>query len=148
MTIYLEDLMPGRRFAAPTLTVTREEIIEFATKFDPQPFHLSEQGAAASFFGGLCASGWHTTAMTMRLFVDSEFKPAGGIIGFGADELKWLKPVRPGDRLTLGLEVIDARPTRSNPSRGVARLKVDTLNQAGEVVQTMLANLTVPRRPA
>lgn len=147
MTHYLDDLEPGQRFAAPTITVSREEILAFAGKFDPQPFHLDDVAANASFFGGLCASGWHTTAITMRLLVDSEFKPAGGIIGFGADGLKWLKPVRPGDRLTLAIEVIDARPSRSNAARGVGRFKVDTINQHGEVVQTMTANLTLPRRP-
>lgn len=147
MMRYLDDLTPGQRFGTGTLTVTREDILAFAAKFDPQPFHLDDEAAAASLFGGLCASGWHTTAMTMRLMVDSEFKPAGGIIGFGADDLKWTKPVRPGDRLTLALEVLEVRPSRSNPTRGVARIRVNTVDQTGATVQTMIANLTMQRRP-
>ena len=123
-------------------------IKEFAAEFDPQPFHLDADAARRSIFGGLAASGWHTAAMTMRLLVESEFKPAGGIIGAGFDEFRWPAPVRPGDELHLDIEVLEVRPSKSRPSQGMVKVRTTTRNQKGEAVQVSVGNLVVPRRPA
>ena len=96
---YLEDFEPGQKFASGRLRVETDRIKSFAAEFDPQPFHLDEDGARDTFFKGLAASGWHTAAMTMRLLVESDLKPAGGIIGAGFDDMRWPRPVRPGDEL-------------------------------------------------
>ncbi len=144
---YLEDLAPGQRFGSGRLTVTEADIIAFATTFDPQPFHLDEAAARGTIFRGLAASGWHTAALTMRLLVDSEFRPAGGIIGAGMDELRWPRPVRPGDTLRVEVEVLETRPSRSRPDQGLVKTRTTTLNQRDEPVQVLVANLLVPRRP-
>src|SRR6201997_1109990 len=103
--LYLEDFQVGQGFDGSTrIRIDRERIKSFAAEFDPQPFHLDEQAAGSSVFGGLAASGWHTAAVTMRLLVDSEFRPAGGIIGAGFDEFRWPRPVRPGDELHVQCE--------------------------------------------
>src|ERR1700758_4251690 len=107
---YLEDFVVGQTFGSGRARVTTEEIQAFASKFDPQPFHLDEAAAQQSFFRGLAASGWHTAAITMRLLVESELKPAGGVIGAGFEEFRWPKPVRPGDELHIESEVLDVRP--------------------------------------
>lgn len=107
--------------------VEKEDIKAFAAKFDPQPFHLDEAAAHETIFGGLAASGWHTAAMTMRLLVDSEIKPAGGIVGAGFDEFRWPRPVRPGDELRLESEVLDARPSQSRPRQGLIKVRTTTL---------------------
>jgi acyl dehydratase len=119
---------------------------DFAAEFDPQPFHLSEDTARASLFQGLAASGWHTAAMTMRLLVDSDLKPAGGIIGAGFDELRWPLPVRPGDELRVESEILEVRALKSRSDRGVVKVKTTTLNQRDEAVQVSVGNLFVPRR--
>ena len=103
---YFEDFAAGQRFASDRLTVDEAAIKEFAAAYDPQPFHLDDAAARHSLFGGLAASGWHTAALTMRLIVGSEFRPAGGILGFGG-ELAWLKPVRPGDELRIEAEILE-----------------------------------------
>lgn len=121
-------------------------IKEFARDYDPQPFHTDETAAAATFFGELVASGWHTMAVTMRLIVDGEFKPAGGVIGGGVDEFRWPMPVRPGDTLTVVSEVVESRASRSRPEIGLVRVRHSTLNQRGETVQTFIANHVVQRR--
>ena len=113
---------------------------------DPQPFHLDEAAARNSIFGGLCASGWHTLAVTMRLLLDSELKPAGGIIGAGLDECRWPRPVRPGDELRIECEVIEVRPSKSRPEQGLIKLRTTTLNQDGEAVLVHVVNLVVLRR--
>ena len=118
----------------------------FAADFDPQAFHLDEQAARETIFGGLAASGWHTAAVTMRLLVESELKPAGGIIGVGLDEFRWPRPVRPGDELHLESEVLEVWPSRSRPDQGVIKVRTSTLNQNDEPVQGLVANLLVPRR--
>jgi acyl dehydratase len=128
--------------------VDAERIKSFAREFDPQPFHLDESAARASFFGGLAASGWHTAALTMRLLVDGELKPAGGIIGAGFDEFRWLQPVRPGDQLRVESEILDVRPSKSRPTQGLIKVKTTTFNQNGEPVQLFVGNLVVPKRPA
>ena len=143
---YLEDFAPGQRFASGQLKVERERIKSFAAEFDPQPFHLDEEGAKGSVFGALAASGWHTAAMTMRLLVESELRPAGGIVGAGFDELLWPRPVRPDDTLHLEIEVLEVRPSKSRPEQGLIKVRTTTLNQNGEAVQVFVGNLIVPRR--
>ena len=144
---YLEDFEPGQRFASGSLLVEAARIKSFATEFDPQPFHLDEDSARDSFFKGLAASGWHTAAMTMRLLVASELKPAGGIIGAGFDEMRWPRPVRPGDELHVESEVLEVRPSKSRSDQGVIKVRTTTLNQNGEPVQIFVGNLIVLRRP-
>lgn len=146
-TYYLDDLMPGQRFAGGTrIRVDEERIKTFAAEFDPQPFHLDEGLASASIFRGLAASGWHTAAITMRLLVDSECKLAGGIVGAGFDELRWPRPVRPGDALHVECEVLEVRPSKSRPEQGLVKMRTTTLNQNDEVVQISVGNLVVLRR--
>ena len=145
---YLEDFAIGQTYGSGALRVSKEQIRRFAAEFDPQPFHVDEAAVRDTFFTGLAASGWHTAALTMRLLVDSEWKPAGGLIGAGVEELRWPKPVRPGDELRLQSEVIDARVSKSRPGHGVVKVRITTVNQNDEPVQTFIANLIVPRRPA
>jgi acyl dehydratase len=144
---YLEDFTVGQTFGSGRLRITEPQIKAFAAEFDPQPFHLDEEAAQQTFFRGLAASGWHTAAVTMRLLVDSELKPAGGVIGAGFEEFRWPKPVRPGDELHIESEVLDVRPSRSRPNQGLVKLRTRTLNQNNEAVQVQVANLVVPRRP-
>ena len=120
-------------------------IIEFAEKFDPQMFHLNPKSAERSIFKGLVASGWHTAAITMRLFV-RRLNFAQGAIGLGVDELRWPNAVRPGDVLQVETEILEARPSRSKPTYGIIRLQNITKNQRGEIVQSMTAHAMVPRR--
>src|SRR6267378_8191341 len=141
----LDDLKVGDRFKSEPLNVTEKQLIEFAHKFDPQMFHLSRKRAERTIFKGLVASGWHTAAMTMRLFVQT-LNFAEGAIGLGVDELRWPNVVRPGDVLTVETEIVDVRASRSRPNYGIIRLRNVTTNQRGEVVQTMLASAMVPRR--
>jgi acyl dehydratase len=143
---YLEDFTAGQEFASGQLKVDRDRITSFAAEFDPQPFHLNEEAARGSVFKGLAAGGWHTAAMTMRLLVESELKPAGGIVGAGFAECRWPSPVRPDDILHLEIEVLDVRPSRSRPDQGVVKVKTTTLNQRDEPVQVSVGNLIVPRR--
>ncbi|AWN55827.1 MaoC family dehydratase [Methylobacterium sp. 17Sr1-1] len=145
--LFLDDLAPGQVYGSGETTVTEADIVRFAGDFDPQPFHLDAERAKATFFGGLAASGWHTASLTMRLLVGSEMRLAGGIIGAGMDELRWPKPLRPGDTIRLESEVIEVRPSRSRPSQGLAKVRTTTLNQHGEAVQVLVANLLVVRRP-
>ena len=145
---YLEDFAVGQTFQSGSITVNAAEIKAFASQFDPQPFHLDEKAAAATFFGGLVASGWHTAALTMRLIVDSEPKIAGGSIGAGAEELKWPRPVRPGDTLHAVSEVLDVRPSKSRPDQGIVKMRTQTLNQDDQPVMIFVANMLVPRRPS
>jgi acyl dehydratase len=144
---YLEDFAAGQSYGSGRLRVDEERIKTFAAEFDPQPFHLDADAARGSIFGGLAASGWHTAAMTMRLLVQSEFKPAGGIIGAGFDEFRWPAPVRPGDELYLDIEVLEVRPSKSRPNQGMVKVRTTTRNQKGEAVQVSVGNLVVPRRP-
>ena len=143
---YLEDFAVGQTFGSGRLRIDRERIETFAAEFDPQPFHLDEETAHSTIFGGLAASGWHTAAVTMRLLVESELKPAGGIIGAGFDELRWPRPVRPGDELRVESEVLEVRPSKSRPEQGLIKVRTTTLNQNGEAVQVAIGYLLVPRR--
>jgi acyl dehydratase len=144
---YLEDLKPGQTFGSGTLTVDADAITSFAAQFDPQPFHLDEASARDTFFGGLVASGWHTAAMTMRLLVGGELRPAGGLIGAGVDELRWPRAVRAGDVLRASTEVLEVRESKSRPDIGSIKLRTTTLNQDDEPVQVFVGNLIVQRRP-
>ncbi len=146
MMRYFEDLQVGQKFSSPSLTITADDIGAFAKEFDPQPFHLDEASARDTIFNGLAASGWHTAALTMRLFISSDFQPAGGIMGLGG-ELYWLKPVRPGDELRVECEVLEMRLSRSRPQHGVVKVRITTLNQRGDAVQTFTPTLFVDRRP-
>jgi acyl dehydratase len=147
MPLYLEDFAVGRKHLTGRLRVDAEAIKAFAAQFDPQPFHLHEEGARESLFGGLAASGWHTAALTMRLLVDSDMKPAGGIIGTRAEELKWPRPVRAGDELHVEVEVLEVRPSRSRPGEGYVKCRSTTINQDGQPVQVLVMNLLVQSRP-
>lgn len=145
---YLEDYSVGQTFDSRPLKIDKDQIKVFATEFDPQPFHIDDDTARESPFGGLAASGWHTAALTMRLLVESEFKPTGGIIGTGLEELRWPRPVRPGDELRVQGEILEVRPSRSRPQQGLVRVRTTTLNQNGDAVQVFIGNVIVPRRPA
>jgi acyl dehydratase len=144
---YLEDLQVGEKIQTGSLTVTEEDIVEFSRRYDPQPMHADPQAAARGPFGGLIASGWHTAALVMRLFVDSN--PLGGLplLGLGVDGIEWPQPVRPGDTIQVEMEVLAIRPSRSQPSHGVVKLRSTARNQRGEVVFVVTPNCWVPRRP-
>jgi len=145
---YLEDFAVGQRFGgAGRIGLERERMIAFAAEFDPQPFHLDDEAASASIFRGIAASGWHTAAVTMRLLVESDLRPAGGIVGAGFDEFRWPRPVRPGDELRVESEVLEVRPSKSRPDQGMIKVRTTTLNQRDEAVQITVGNLVVPRRP-
>jgi acyl dehydratase len=143
--LYLEDLEVGRRFTSATHVVDEAQIKAYAGQFDPQPFHLDDAAARDTLFGGLAASGWHTASITMRLLVESGLPLAGGIIGAGG-EINWPKPTRPGDTLHVVSEIEEVTPSRSRPDRGTVRVRSETRNQRGEVVQVLIAKLIVPRR--
>lgn len=143
--LYFEDLKVGDRFESATYPVSEEAIVAFAREFDPQTFHLNPMTAEQTMFEGLIASGWHTAAITMRLFVQT-LNFAEGAIGLGVDELRWPNPVRPRNVLRVETEIVDLRPSRSKPDRGILRIRNVTKNQRGEIVQTMFASALVPRR--
>ena len=144
--LYLEDFAVGQRFTSASHTVDADQIKDFASRFDPQPFHLDEAAAQASFFQGLAASGWHTAAITMSLLVKSGMPIAGGLIGAGG-EITWPRPVRPGDTLHVESEVLAVTPSRSRPERGMISLSSETKNQQGEAVQILTSKMLVWRRP-
>ena len=145
---YLEDYAVGQIFKSGRQRVDKDQIFAFARQFDPQPYHLDEEAARQSPFRGLAASGWHTAALTMRLLVDGEFKPAGGILGVGFEDLSWPRAVRPGDELHANSEVLEVRPSKSKPDRGLIKVRTTTFNQNDEAVMIYTGNLLVPRRPA
>lgn len=145
--LYLEDLAPGQTFVSGSDVMTEAEILEFARRYDPQPFHLDHEAAKATIFGGLAASGWHTAAFTMRLNVTTGPKFAGGIIG-GGGELTWPAPTRPGDVLHVAYEILEVTPSRSKPDRGMIVLQMQTVNQDGKILQVAKMKLVIPRRPA
>jgi acyl dehydratase len=145
--IYFEDLTVGQVFTSDTrIVMDARSIKEFASRYDPQPFHLDEEAARDTIFEGLAASGWHTAAVTMRMLVDGNLKLAGGLVGAGMEELRWPKPVRPGDELHVEAEVLDKRASRSRPQQGIVRVRNNTFNQHGEVVQVSVSVMMVPRR--
>lgn len=144
---YLEDVNVGERFQGDLYQVTEESIIAFAQQFDPQPFHLDPVAAATSVFGGLSASGWHTAAIAMRLFMTGPLKFAGGAVGLGVDELRWPTAVRPGDTIQLETEILETRLSRSKSGYGIVRVRNIAQNQKGEVVMSYTANALVLSRP-
>ncbi|RIX43524.1 MAG: MaoC family dehydratase [Rhodocyclales bacterium GT-UBC] len=133
-TRYLDDLTPGQRFTSPGLTLSEAEIIDFAWRYDPQPFHLDANAAADSPYGGLIASGFQSLAICFRLFIQSGILAESSMGSPGIDELRWLAPVRPGDTLHSEIEVVEVRPSSSKPDRGIARLRYEAVNQRGEAV--------------
>ena len=145
MSRAFEDFPVGTRLISSTYRVTADAIMEFARAFDPQIFHLDPKSAQQTLFGGLASSGWHTAAVSMRLFVDT-MEVAGGIIGMGVDELKWPNAVRPGDELSLEIEILEARRSKSRSGYGIIRILNVTKNQRGEVVQSFMANAMLPVR--
>lgn len=147
-TLHFEDFAPGRTWEIDGPVVTREAIVEFATRFDPQYFHLDERAAAHSPFGGLIASGWHTVSICMRLICDAYLLQAASLGSPGVDEVRWLKPVRPGDRLRLRTTVLDAKPSRSRPDRGTVLHRWELFNQRDELVMQMQGYGMFARRPA
>lgn len=144
--LFFEDMKVGARFTGGPVSVTEEDIIAFARSFDPQPFHMDPEAARDSLFRGLAASGWHTTALTMRMIVGSDGQIAGGFIGMGVDTIAWPKPTRPGDVLRLEGEVAELRSSAKRPDSGIGRMQLTTYNQKDEVVLSMVANLLIPRR--
>jgi acyl dehydratase len=144
--LYFDDLAVGQKFTTASLRISADEIMEFARRYDPQPFHLDDAAAKATMFGGLAASGWHSAALLMRLIVESGPPLAGGVIGSGVDELRWLKPVRPNDELYAELEVLELRPSTSRPTQGRVRMRNTLISADGVPVMSMIANITVPRR--
>ena len=143
---YFDDFEPGRVFELGSRTVTAEEIVAFGREFDPQPFHVDEEAAAASIFGGLIASGWHTGAMWMRLYVDALLGGAASLGSPGIEELRWLAPVRPGDTLSARLTVLEATPSERRPDRGTIRSRGEMVNQDGVVVMSMTSRGHFGRR--
>jgi acyl dehydratase len=143
--LYLDDLAVGQRFVSGTHLIDEQQIKAFASQFDPQPFHLDGDAAKATLFEGLVASGWHTAAISMRLLVEGGLPIAGGLVGAGA-EITWPRPTRPGDILQVESEILEIRPSRSRPDRGIATIRSQTRNQAGDIVQELIAKLVVLRR--
>ena len=147
-TRYLDDLAAGQCFTTPGLTLTEAEIIDFAWCYDPQPFHLDAGAAAASPYGGLIASGFQSLAICFRLFIQSGIFAESSLGSPGIDDLRWLAPVRPGDTLHGEIEVLELRPSRSKPDRGIARLNYQAVNQRGEPVLNFIVNHLLRCRPA
>ena len=147
--IYFEDLEVGQTSQFGSYAVTREEIVEFARKYDPQPFHLSDEEAAKTHFGRLAASGWHTCAMTMAMLVENiTASNQAGLGSPGVDELRWLKPVFPGDTLSVTTQILDKTESRSRPEFGSFRSNVTVTNQHAEPVLRFTSIVLIARRPA
>ena len=144
---YWEDFQIGSIHEYDSITVSKEDIIAFATQFDPQPFHLDEEAAKDSLFGGLCASGWHTSALAMRMVCDGGLRESASLGSPGVDKLRWLKPVFPGDTLHMRIEVLDARPLKSKPNVGLVHNRWDVFNQNDEMVMQLEAHVMYRRRP-
>lgn len=146
--LYFEDFTVGREFRTDGATLTESQILDFALAFDPQPFHMDVEAAKQSMFGSLIASGFHTMALTFRLFAQTRALAACSLGSPGVDELRWLRPVRPGDTLRATVQVVEQRPSGSKPDRGIIRLQWTALNQRSEPVLTMTSMQLVKRRPA
>ncbi len=144
---YWEDIKAGEVIELGSCTVTKEAMVAFAREFDPQPFHTDEETAKRTIWGGLIASGWHTGSMLMRLFYDGFLKDTVSLGSPGMDELKWNKPVRPGDRLSARMTILETTPSRSKPDRGIVRSQMEVLNQHGEVVMSTKGVNFFARRP-
>ncbi len=145
---YFEDLEVGARQSFGAYVVTRDEVIDFASRYDPQPFHLSDEAAAATHFGRLSASGWHTCAMAMAMLVDNlKRNRQAGLGSPGIDELRWLKPVYPGDTLRCETEVIEKRRSASRPEMGIFKSRLTVFNQDDVAVMSMISNGLIATRP-
>lgn len=144
---YLEDLRVGETWTSEAVTIEADEVIEFGRKFDPQPFHTDPEAAKTSPFGGLIASGWHLTALAMRLCVNARLFGETPIVGMGADELRWLHPVRVGDTVHVTREIVEIQTIPEKPRRGVAKARLELINQRGEVAMRLYALTSIPRRP-
>jgi acyl dehydratase len=144
--LYFEDFEPGQVLELGSHAVTEDEIVSFAREFDPQSFHVDPEAATASVFGGLIASGWHTNALWMRLYVDSMLGRAASMGSPGVEEVRWLAPVRPGDTLSGRLTVLEATPSERRPDRGTIRSRGEMVNQDGVVVMSMVARGHFGRR--
>jgi len=147
MIEWFDDLKLGMHFKSDAVTVSKEDILRFASEFDPQPFHLDEEAAKGTILGGLAASGWHTAAIAMKLAITCRPFGPHPLFGAGVDELRWMKPVRANDTLHLEGEVVELTPSRTKP-QGIARIKWTAYNQNGEAVYTFNPIAIVPRRPA
>jgi len=147
MIEWFDDLKLGMHFKSDAVTVSKEDILRFASEFDPQPFHLDEEAARDTILGGLAASGWHTAAIAMKLAITCRPFGPHPLFGAGVDELRWMKPVRANDTLHLEGEVVELTPSRTKP-QGIARIKWTAYNQNGEAVYTFNPIAIVPRRPA
>jgi acyl dehydratase len=146
---YYEDFEVGQRFTAGSLTIDKDHAVAFANAYDPQYFHIDEQAAASGIWGTLVVSGWHTAATTMRLKLDTPLgKAAGGLVGLGIDSMKWPRPVYPGDALSIVITIIEKRQSKSRPSHGIVKYKVETLNQDGALVMEMVTAVWVPYKNA
>lgn len=145
---YFEDYVPGAVYTYGSVVLSEEEILDFARRFDPQSFHTDPEAAADGPFKGLIASGWHTSAVMMRLYADHFVSKVASLASPGVDELRWVQPVRPGDALSIRTTILDARVSRSKPDRGIVRTGIEVLNQRGEPVLTMTAMNFFARRPA
>lgn len=143
---YFEDFQAGQVHELGSYPVTREEILAFARQYDPQPFHLDEEAGRQSIFGGIIASGWQTAAICHRLLVGSLLADSSSMGSPGLDELRWLRPVRPGDTLSARIEVLETTPSRSKPDRGSVRTRMEVRNQQGELVMTENALVLFRRR--
>jgi acyl dehydratase len=144
---YLEDLQVGEVWTSETVTIEADDVIDFGRKFDPQPFHTDADAARSSPFGGLIASGWHLASLSMRLCVKARLFGETPIVGVGADELRWLQPVRPGDTVHVRRELVEIQTNPEKPKRGVAKARLDMINQRGEVVMRLYGLTSIPRRP-
>jgi len=144
---YFEDFRPGEVIELGSQTITKEAIVAFATAFDPQVFHVDEEAAKRTIYGGLLASGWHTGSLLMRLLYEGLLKDTVSLGSPGIDELRWLRPVRPGDTLSARMTVTESIPSRSKPDRGIIRSVLEMQNQHGEVVLTLRGMSLLGRRP-
>ena len=144
---YFEDYEAGRIYEFGSISVSQNDIIEFASRYDPQYFHTDPEKAKASRFGGIIASGWQTIGLAMRLYVDHYLSHAASLASPGVDEVRWPNPVRPGDTLKIRVTILEVRPSRSKPDRGIVRAKVEALNQKDEMVLSVIVNSILGRRP-
>ena len=144
---YFEDFFVGESIDLGHIGVTEDEIIAFATQFDPQPFHVNKEQALHSFFGELVASGWHTTSLDMRMLVDGLLNQSASLASPGVEQVRWLKPVRPGDTLYGRFTIVDATTSKSRPTLGILRSNCEMFNQHGELVMTLAGTHFMGRRP-